>query len=187
MLCADGTAKVLDFGLAAQLHTSLSRISQVKYGTSGTGPYMAPEQWRGRNQGAPTDQYALGVTVYELLCGRLPAPGPGPGHVHGAGCETGLPAESINLTVPLNGFVPVTAGTTWASVSRGQLRRSPSTDARRRLRAPPVSHSKRARRQGARRSSVPPWQGLVRRRRLRTWFLAFPGADAILSAFTLRP
>ena len=78
MLCADGTAKVLDFGLAAQLHTSLSRISQVKYGTSGTGPYMAPEQWRGRNQGAPTDQYALAVTVYELLAGRLPFESPDP-------------------------------------------------------------------------------------------------------------
>ena len=33
---------------------------------------MAPEQWRGRAQGAPADQYALAVMVYEMLAGRLP-------------------------------------------------------------------------------------------------------------------
>ena len=72
MIMANGTVKVLDFGLAAQLHTSLTRVSLVHYGTSGTGPYMAPEQWRGKFQDAATDQYALGVMVYELLSGRVP-------------------------------------------------------------------------------------------------------------------
>ena len=72
MIMANGTVKVLDFGLAAQLHTSLTRVSHVHYGTSGTGPYMAPEQWRGKFQDAATDQYALGVMVYELLSGRVP-------------------------------------------------------------------------------------------------------------------
>ena len=67
--------KVLDFGLAAQIQTSLSRVSQVKYGTSGTGPYMAPKQWRGQYQDAATDQYALAVMTYELLAGRLPFEG----------------------------------------------------------------------------------------------------------------
>ena len=33
---------------------------------------MAPEQWRGQLQDAATDQYALGVVIYELLAGRLP-------------------------------------------------------------------------------------------------------------------
>ena len=42
------------------------------HGTSGTGPYMAPEQWRGRAQGAPADQYALAVMTYEMLAGFLP-------------------------------------------------------------------------------------------------------------------
>jgi len=69
---ADGVVKVLDFGLAAQIHTSMSRVSQAHYGTSGTGPYMAPEQWEGDYQNAATDQYALGVLVYELFAGRCP-------------------------------------------------------------------------------------------------------------------
>jgi len=68
----DGDVKVLDFGLAAQLHTSLSRVSQAYRGTSGTGPYMAPEQWRGKRQGAEADQYALAATAYELLSGVPP-------------------------------------------------------------------------------------------------------------------
>ncbi|MFH0909549.1 MAG: SUMF1/EgtB/PvdO family nonheme iron enzyme [bacterium] len=72
MIRADGTVKVLDFGLAAQLHTSMSRVSKAHYGTSGTGPYMAPEQWEGDYQDAATDQYAFGALVYELLAGRCP-------------------------------------------------------------------------------------------------------------------
>ncbi len=72
MITPDGNAKVLDFGLASQIHTSLSRVSLVRYGTSGTGPYMAPEQWEGKYQDAATDQYALSVVMYELLSGRPP-------------------------------------------------------------------------------------------------------------------
>ena len=76
MVGPDGAVKVLDFGLAAQIQTSLSRVSQVKYGTSGTGPYMAPEQWRGQRQDGASDQYALAVVAYELLAGRLPFESP---------------------------------------------------------------------------------------------------------------
>ncbi|MBE6379084.1 MAG: hypothetical protein E7051_09765, partial [Lentisphaerae bacterium] len=67
-----GKIKVLDFGLAAQIHTSMTRVSMAYYGTSGTGPYMAPEQWRGRAQGAAADQYALAVMAYEMLTGHTP-------------------------------------------------------------------------------------------------------------------
>jgi formylglycine-generating enzyme required for sulfatase activity/predicted Ser/Thr protein kinase len=72
MIGEDGTVKVLDFGLAAEIHTSMTRVSMAYYGTSGTGPYMAPEQWRGKRQGEPADQYALAVTAYEMLAGRQP-------------------------------------------------------------------------------------------------------------------
>ena len=55
MINSAGEIKVLDFGLAAQIHTSMTRVSMAYHGTSGTGPYMAPEQWRGRAQGAAAD------------------------------------------------------------------------------------------------------------------------------------
>ena len=72
MIDQSGKIKVLDFGLAAQIHTSMIRVSMAYHGTSGTGPYMAPEQWRGRAQSAPADQYALAVMTYEMLAGHLP-------------------------------------------------------------------------------------------------------------------
>ncbi len=72
MVQADGTVKILDFGLASQIHTSMSRVSRMVFGTSGTGPYMAPEQWEGKYQDASTDQYALAVVLYEMLAGRPP-------------------------------------------------------------------------------------------------------------------
>ena len=72
MIDCNGDVKVLDFGLAAQIRTSLSRVSMAYRGTSGTGPYMSPEQWLGRPQGAAADQYALAVMAYEMLAGYLP-------------------------------------------------------------------------------------------------------------------
>ena len=78
MIDPSGNVKILDFGLAAQIHTSLSRISMAYHGTSGTGPYMSPEQWRGRAQGAAADQYALAVMTYEMIAGHLPFENPDP-------------------------------------------------------------------------------------------------------------
>ena len=72
MINAEGHVKVLDFGLAAQIQTSMTRVSMVSQDTGGTAPYMAPEQWRGKVQGATADQYALAVMTYEMLAGHLP-------------------------------------------------------------------------------------------------------------------
>lgn len=69
---ADIIARVLDFGLAAEVRLSMSRISRDAGDTSGTRPYMAPEQWQGERQGPATDQYALAVLMYELLNGSVP-------------------------------------------------------------------------------------------------------------------
>jgi len=68
----DGVVKVLDFGLAEQIRTSLARASRVHFATSGTAFYMAPEQWQGKFQDGRADQYALAVMAYESLAGRLP-------------------------------------------------------------------------------------------------------------------
>jgi len=73
MLDADGSdLQLVDFGLAAEVRTSVMRISQTSMETCGTYPYMAPEQWRGEMQDARTDQYALAVVAFELLTGHLP-------------------------------------------------------------------------------------------------------------------
>lgn len=72
LIDASGSVKLLDFGLAAEIHQSLSQTGERSYDTSGTRPYMAPEQWKGQSQDAATDQYSLAVVLYELLAGRLP-------------------------------------------------------------------------------------------------------------------
>jgi len=64
--------KVLDFGLAAEIRSSMSRVSKEQGDTSGTRPYMAPEQWSGGKQGFATDQYSLAVMFYELVSGEVP-------------------------------------------------------------------------------------------------------------------
>ena len=66
-------ARVLDFGLAAEIRSSLGRVSREVGDTSGTRPYMAPEQWSGKRQSAATDQYSLAVLYYELVTGRSPS------------------------------------------------------------------------------------------------------------------
>ena len=65
-------ARVLDFGLAAEIRTSMGRVSREIHDTSGTRPYMAPEQWLGGKQGPATDQYALAVLFHELITGEVP-------------------------------------------------------------------------------------------------------------------
>jgi serine/threonine protein kinase len=61
-----------DFGIA-----TLAQSSPVQrpYDTSGTMLYMAPEQLRGRPCAA-SDQYSLGIVVYEWICGTPPFTGP---------------------------------------------------------------------------------------------------------------
>ncbi|MBQ5530911.1 MAG: protein kinase, partial [Kiritimatiellae bacterium] len=65
-------ARVLDFGLAAEIRSSMGRLSREIRDTSGTRPYMAPEQWKGDRQGPATDQYALAAMFYELVAGEVP-------------------------------------------------------------------------------------------------------------------
>lgn len=69
---SDGHAHVLDFGLASQIRSSMSRVSMMMTSTSGTPTYKSPEQWQGRPQNARTDQYALGVMAYEMIAGYPP-------------------------------------------------------------------------------------------------------------------
>src|SRR5438132_4985208 len=57
-----------DFGIAIMIQSSRSQHPQD---TAGTIAYMAPEQLRGKPRPA-SDQYSLGVVVYEWLCGDRP-------------------------------------------------------------------------------------------------------------------
>jgi serine/threonine protein kinase len=60
-----------DFGIATVAHSTASMQTQDSIGTV---HYMAPEQLRGYPTPA-SDQYSLGIVVYEWLCGERPFQG----------------------------------------------------------------------------------------------------------------
>src|SRR6266567_4638974 len=57
-----------DFGIATIAHGTASQSVEAM---AGTIPYMAPEQIQGHPRSA-SDQYSLGVVVYQWLCGDYP-------------------------------------------------------------------------------------------------------------------
>ncbi|MCI5773328.1 MAG: Stk1 family PASTA domain-containing Ser/Thr kinase [Erysipelotrichaceae bacterium] len=69
---ADGTIKVVDFGIAlAQNSLQLTQKDSVM----GSVHYLAPELARGEQASAQSDIYALGIVLFELLSGDVPFKG----------------------------------------------------------------------------------------------------------------
>ncbi|HLY11949.1 MAG TPA: protein kinase [Planctomycetota bacterium] len=71
MLCADGTLRIMDFGIAkAPRDRNLSIKGFTP--TMGTPDYMAPEQVRGEAGTEQSDIYSLGAMLYEMVTGVTP-------------------------------------------------------------------------------------------------------------------
>jgi serine/threonine-protein kinase len=72
LVTADGTPKLLDFGIAKLLagegHEQRTLASEQRL----TPDYASPEQLRGEPVTAATDVYSLGILLYELLAGVHP-------------------------------------------------------------------------------------------------------------------
>jgi len=72
MLTPQGVVKLMDFGIAR----SVTDGSLTSTGTTlGSLNYMPPEQVRGEAADARSDIYSFGVSLYEMLTGKLPFQG----------------------------------------------------------------------------------------------------------------
>jgi hypothetical protein len=72
-LLEDGTAKIMDFGIAKLGATHLTKTGMMV----GTVHYMSPEQVRGKPLDGRSDVFSVGVILYELLAGQRPFRGEG--------------------------------------------------------------------------------------------------------------
>jgi serine/threonine-protein kinase len=65
------TLKLTDFGIARLTDSSKTKTGMVL----GTPSYMSPEQLAGKKIEGRSDLFSLGVSLYQLLCGKLPFEG----------------------------------------------------------------------------------------------------------------
>jgi predicted ATPase/DNA-binding CsgD family transcriptional regulator len=90
LLGSGGEVLLSDFGLAILAPSSVDLSTRaIEPAMVGTTPYLAPEQLRGDAQVA-SDQYALGIVVYEWLCGKRP--------FHGSSIE--IVAQHLTMLPP---------------------------------------------------------------------------------------
>ncbi len=67
----DGLLKIVDFGVAAAQREGDTQLTKTGY-VIGSPKYMAPEQILGKKVDERADIYAVGVILYEMLCGVPP-------------------------------------------------------------------------------------------------------------------
>jgi len=77
LVTKDDVVKLSDFGIARA--TTGQTLAMTQPGlVFGSVSYLSPEQAQGRELGAPSDLYSLGVVLYEMLSGVLPFVGDSP-------------------------------------------------------------------------------------------------------------
>lgn len=118
---AQGHVKLLDFGIAKILNEDPEQQRTYTTSTWMTPQYASPEQIQGLSVGTASDQYQLGVLLFEVLSGALPynIAGTAPAHVIEVICHRKVPPASSTV---VSGSGAAAARRTTASALRRRLR-----------------------------------------------------------------
>jgi serine/threonine protein kinase/TPR repeat protein len=71
MLNSRGELKIADFGISRSISDSMTMLTGMLAST-GSPPYVSPQQWDGERPTPLDDIYSLGATLYELLTSKPP-------------------------------------------------------------------------------------------------------------------
>ncbi len=77
MVAADGSVKVMDFGIARAMADANATVTATQ-AVIGTAQYLSPEQAQGQTVDARSDLYSAGCMLFELVTGRPPFQGDSP-------------------------------------------------------------------------------------------------------------
>ena len=98
MVDKEGTAKIMDFGIARSLRAAGMTAEGMIIGTP---EYMAPEQVEGLEADQRTDIYAMGAILFEMVTGRVPFEGDSPLSVaYKHKNEIPIPPRKLNAEIP---------------------------------------------------------------------------------------
>jgi len=98
MVLADGSVKVMDFGIAKVIEA----LNQTNTQSVGTLQYMSPEQIDAHTIDHRSDLYCLGLIFYEMLTGRPPFSSASPRQLLNLQCTEEPPPlpESVRASLP---------------------------------------------------------------------------------------
>lgn len=98
IISKDGKVKVADFGIARAVSAQTLNSSAM-----GSVHYISPEQARGGFSDARSDIYSMGITMYEMLTGRVPFEGDNTVSIALAHLEDPIvPPASLNPEIPVS-------------------------------------------------------------------------------------
>jgi serine/threonine protein kinase len=116
-ITSNGRVKVFDFGIAKAVSASRSATGQA----FASPAYTSPESLRTNRADAALDRWALGVTLYQMVSGRLPFDGPKPEIIERA-IRSGPPAA-------INGCSPALMNVIWRMLAQDPAQRYPDATA----------------------------------------------------------
>jgi serine/threonine protein kinase len=111
-LCADGTVKLLDFGIAKSDQSAVTALDDLIGGPA----YMSPEQIAGPGVDRRTDIFSVGAVLYELLTGHNPFEGESP---------TAVMMKIVNDPMPPIALEPTRCPAALVSIVKRALEKRP--------------------------------------------------------------